>query len=49
MSSAILNTVHNLHYYLDIFRRIRHSISYNSFNSLKKSLTVNETDKEDAT
>jgi queuine tRNA-ribosyltransferase len=49
MSSAVLNTIHNLHFYLDIFRRIRHSIQSNSFSSLKKSLIFNETDKEDTT
>jgi queuine tRNA-ribosyltransferase len=49
MSSATLNTIHNLYYYLDIFRRIRHSIQSNSFNSLKKSLIFHETDKEETT
>ena len=38
IASAILNTVHNLHFYLDIFRRIRHSIEFNSFSLLKKSI-----------
>ena len=38
IASAVLNTVHNLHFYLDIFRRIRHSIEFNSFSLLKKSI-----------
>lgn len=49
MSSAILNTVHNLHFYLDIFRRIRHSIQSNSFSFLKKSIISNEAIKEEPT
>jgi len=49
MSSAILNTIHNLHFYLDIFRRIRHAIQSNSFNFLKKSIVSNETTKEETT
>jgi queuine tRNA-ribosyltransferase len=47
MSAAVLNTIHNLYYYLDIFRRMRHSIQSNSFTLLKKSLISNETDKEE--
>jgi queuine tRNA-ribosyltransferase len=38
ISSSILNTVHNLHFYLDIFRKIRHSIQSNSFRRLKYSI-----------
>jgi queuine tRNA-ribosyltransferase len=49
MSSAVLNTIHNLHFYLDIFRRIRHSIESNSFPILKKSIISKETDKEEPT
>jgi queuine tRNA-ribosyltransferase len=49
ISSAILNTVHNLHFYLDIFRRIRHAIQSNSFSFLKKSIISNETTKEETT
>ncbi|MFC2165289.1 tRNA guanosine(34) transglycosylase Tgt [Acidobacteriota bacterium] len=45
ISSAILNTIHNLHFYLDIFRKIRHSIQNNSYKSLKNSLmTIKEED-----
>ncbi len=49
MSAAVLNTVHNLHFYLDIFRRIRHSIQSNSFPILKKSIISNDTEKEETT
>ncbi len=38
ISSAILNTIHNLHYYLDIFKKIRQSIQSNSFRSFKKAI-----------
>jgi queuine tRNA-ribosyltransferase len=38
ISSSILNTLHNLHFYLDIFRKIRHSIQSNSFRQLKYSI-----------
>jgi len=38
ISSSVLNTIHNLHYYLDIFRQIRHSIQSNSFERLKLSV-----------
>jgi queuine tRNA-ribosyltransferase len=49
ISSAVLNTIHNLHFYLDIFRKIRHSIQSNSFDSLKKSLISNASQKEEIT
>jgi len=49
ITSAVLNTIHNLHFYLDIFRKIRHSIQSNSFNSLKKSLVLNASLKEEKT
>jgi queuine tRNA-ribosyltransferase len=43
--SAILNTIHNLYFYLDIFTKIRHSIQNNSYGTLKKSLmTIKEED-----
>lgn len=38
ISSSILNTIHNLHFYLDIFRKIRQSIESNSFDKLKCNL-----------
>ncbi|MFQ6070897.1 MAG: tRNA guanosine(34) transglycosylase Tgt [Candidatus Aminicenantales bacterium] len=43
ISSAILNTIHNLHFYLDIFRKIRQSIQSNSYSKLKSSRILNET------
>jgi queuine tRNA-ribosyltransferase len=49
ITSAVLNTIHNLHFYLDIFRKIRHSISSSSFGSLKKSLISNASLKEETT
>jgi len=49
ISAAVLNTVHNLHFYLDIFRKMRHSIKSNSFNALKKSLVSNASQKEETT
>ncbi len=38
ISSAILNTIHNLHFYLDIFRKIRQAIQSNRYNSFKQSI-----------
>jgi queuine tRNA-ribosyltransferase len=38
ITSSVLNTLHNLHFYLDIFRKIRHSIQSNSFRQLKYSI-----------
>ncbi|OGD22788.1 MAG: tRNA guanosine(34) transglycosylase Tgt [Candidatus Aminicenantes bacterium RBG_16_63_16] len=35
ISSAVLNTVHNLWYYLDIFRKMRQSMASNSFHEFK--------------
>jgi queuine tRNA-ribosyltransferase len=49
ISSAVLNTVHNLHFYLDIFRKIRHAIASNSFEVFKKSLISNSDQKEEPT
>jgi len=49
ITAAALNTIHNLHFYLDIFRKIRHSIQSNSFSSLKKSLIANASLKEETT
>jgi queuine tRNA-ribosyltransferase len=36
ISSAVLHTIHNLYFYLDIFRKIRQSIQSNSFQKLKQ-------------
>ncbi len=49
IASSVLNTIHNLHLYLDIFRKIRHSIQSNSFDILKKSLSSNALIKEETT
>jgi queuine tRNA-ribosyltransferase len=38
ISSAVLNTIHNLHFYLDIFRKIRQSIPSNSLGALKHGI-----------
>ncbi|TEU07957.1 MAG: tRNA guanosine(34) transglycosylase Tgt [Candidatus Aminicenantes bacterium] len=38
ISSSILNTIHNLYFYLDIFRKIRQSIQSNSYQSLKSTI-----------
>jgi queuine tRNA-ribosyltransferase len=35
ISSAVLNTVHNLWFYLDIFRKMRQSMASNSFHEFK--------------
>jgi len=35
ITSAVLNTVHNLHFYLDIFQKIRQSIESNSYREFK--------------
>ncbi len=38
ITSAVLNTIHNLHFYLDIFHEIRQSIALNSYRDLKRRL-----------
>jgi len=38
IASAVLNTIHNLHYYLDIFANIRQSIQFHSFQKLKSRI-----------
>ncbi len=38
ITSAILNTIHNLHFYLDIFKKIRQAIQKNLYKNLKKKL-----------
>ncbi len=45
IASAILNTIHNLHFYLDIFTKIRQAIQKNLYMNLKKKLiNINEED-----
>ena len=38
ITSAVLNTIHNLYFYLDNFRKIRQSIQSNSFKEFKAHL-----------
>jgi len=38
MSSATLNTLHNIHFYLDTMRRIRDAIAFCSFESLRQDV-----------
>jgi queuine tRNA-ribosyltransferase len=38
ITAAVLNTIHNLHYYLDIFAKIRQSIKSQSFRRFKLNL-----------
>jgi queuine tRNA-ribosyltransferase len=38
MNGAALNTLHNLHFYLDTLRRIREAIAFGRFESLRLSL-----------
>ena len=50
IASAVLNTVHNLHFYLDILGRIRQSIQSNSFSLLKKGILADsDVEKEEKT
>ncbi len=45
ITSAILNTIHNLYFYLDIFEKIRQAIQNNLFCNFKKKLiAINEED-----
>ncbi len=45
ISSAILNTIHNLFFYLDIFRKIRQSIQSHSYQKFKYSI-INKKEEE---
>ncbi len=49
ISSAILNTIHNLYFYLDFFKQIRHAIQSHSFASFKKTFASSESIKEEST
>jgi len=42
ISSAILNTIHNLYFYLDIFRKIRQAIQSKSYQKLMRSIKEKE-------
>jgi len=46
ISSAVLNTIHNLHFYLDIFRKIRQSIALKSYREFKRQLLNKLKDSE---
>jgi queuine tRNA-ribosyltransferase len=46
ISSAILNTIHNLHFYLDIFQKIRQAIQSKTFLQLKKNIINKKEEKE---
>jgi len=46
ITSAILNTIHNLHFYLDIFQKIRQAIQSNSYRRLKLKIINKKEDKE---
>ncbi|MDH4197977.1 MAG: tRNA guanosine(34) transglycosylase Tgt [Candidatus Aminicenantes bacterium] len=48
IGAAVLNTIHNLYYYLDIFRRIRQSINSNFLGSFKRSLLLSDQAKDEA-
>ena len=47
ITSAVLNTIHNLHYYLDIFRKIRQAMQINSLQDLYKETEKKLNKKED--
>ena len=46
ISSSILNTIHNLHFYLDFFRKIRQSIQTNSLHKLKLEVYKEEVEEK---
>lgn len=46
INSAVLNTIHNLHFYLDIFRKIRQAIQSNSYQQLKCSISSKKKEEE---
>jgi tRNA-guanine family transglycosylase len=35
MAAGMLNTIHNLYFYLDTMRRIREAIKFNTFEKLR--------------
>lgn len=46
LNSFILNTIHNLYFYLDIMQKIRQSILFGSFEKLKKEVLEGLKEKE---
>jgi queuine tRNA-ribosyltransferase len=46
IASAVLNTIHNLHFYLDFFRKIRQAIESHSLSDLENRFLKSTKDKE---
>jgi queuine tRNA-ribosyltransferase len=46
VTSAVLNTIHNLFFYLDIFRKIRQSIALNFYQEFKRQFLNKLKDSE---
>ena len=46
ITSAVLNTVHNLYFYLDILQGIRHAIQFNSLALFKEKINTIKKEKE---
>lgn len=46
ITSAVLNTIHNLHFYLDFFRKIRQAIESHSLSDLENRILKSSKDKE---
>ncbi len=45
ITSAVLNTIHNLHFYLDFFRKMRQSIESHSLNDLENQILKSNKEK----
>jgi queuine tRNA-ribosyltransferase len=46
ITSAVLNTIHNLHFYLDFFRKIRQSIESHSLSDLENQILKSNKEKK---
>jgi queuine tRNA-ribosyltransferase len=46
ISSAVLNTIHNLNFYLDFFSQIRQSITSNSFAEFRHQTSAQKEEGE---
>jgi queuine tRNA-ribosyltransferase len=46
ITSAVLNTIHNLYFYLDIFRKIRQAIALDSYREFKRQILNQLKDSE---
>ncbi len=44
IAAAVYNTIHNLWYYLDLMRRIRHSVASNSFGTFRDQFLARSND-----